>query len=283
MTYATAETSIQSGRPIELYSFTVGLNTARFTNAHVLQNHLTFDFLPAVISRNQFKVDSDQPGSAVEISLDLDDTACAAFAELWIASAPEMNRASVTLYRKQLDDGNYITYWVGFIVSARYEQQGNVVKLLCKSLDNMFTLQGPRKNWGTSCNHKLFGTECGLNTLLFKVSGTVSAVDSTGLLYTIPGLAAPLIRRTGGMLEKAGGYERRMIVAVAGSVYTVRYPIPEIKVGDPVIVYEGCNHDLTDCAAHPNAANTSGTNVENFGGTPYTPTKNPFTNSLEYL
>lgn len=285
MSYATAEVSRQDSRPVYLYKLTVGDTTTRLTNAQTSLVLDAFTHVPAVIHHTQPKVNSDEPGSSIELILDLDDEASSAFARQWVASAPEMNRGKVVITRMQVDEvsDTVITFWIGFIASSNYEKQGNEVKLLCKSLDNLFTLQGPRKNWGTTCNHVHYGPECTLDANLYRDLATVTAIASDGITYTIPGVPSPVVRHNGGMLEKSGGFERRMIVSRTGNDFVLRYPIPEIAVGDQVSIFEGCQHDLTDCEDFPNPVNTSLTNMENFGATPYRPTLNPFTQSLEYL
>lgn len=281
MTYTSADESIEGGNPVEYYKFSAGSEINLFTNAHEEKTFLVQTYLPVEIARTQPRVNPDEPGSSLQVTFSLNDPAALQFLDNWIAGAPEVSRYKLTLSRQHLDDGGAVTFWIGFVVSAKYEDNGNQVTLLCKSLDNLFTLQGPRKNMGTTCNHKHFGTECALAATNFDHTTTVSSIDSTGLVYTLASVPAPTVRWEGGMFNKSGGFESRMMVLRAGNDITIQYPIPEIAVGDTVILTEGCKHDTVDCKAYPNASNATGTNIENFGGTPYTPTQNPFDTRLD--
>jgi len=286
MAFGDHEQSVQDAFPIELYKFEFGGTETRLTNSHQDETFSSQLYSATEISRTQPRVNDDEPGSQVEILLGVDESSANTFATQWIQAAPEVDRIKVTLFRFHTEaGGGSIVFWIGFVVSVNYVEEGNVVSLLCKSLDNRFTLQGPRKNWGTVCNHKHYGRECTLDADDFTEIGTVTVLDSTGVIYTVPGISAPTVRWEGGTMLKSSGFEKRMIVAQSGDTFTVQFPITEIKVGDLVSLVEGCAHDTVDCAAYPNTdpENPSNTNIENFGGTPFTPTKNPFTNNIEYL
>lgn len=282
MTYQSADISVEDGNPIEYYLFTAGAIRERFTNAHEEKTFLLEQYLPVEVQRSQPRVNQDEPGSSVEITLTLTDPNSREFADNWISSAPEVSRYKVTIYRQMVDDGGAITYWIGFVSSARYNEKGLKLTILCKSLDNLFTLQGPRKNWGTVCNHKHYGNECGLAVNDFDFTTTVASIDASGLVYTLTDtVPAPVVRWEGGIMTRPGRFESRMLVLRSGNDVTVQYPIPEIAVGDTVNISEGCAHDTVDCKAFPNSNNTSNTNLENFGGTPNTPNQNPFSKRLD--
>jgi hypothetical protein len=74
----------------------------------------------------------------------------------------------------------------------------------------------------------------------------------------------------GGVLEWAGPYgaETRMIVGFSGGTVTVDGPLTDLAPGDPVNVLLGCQHVVASCVNLHN-------NIQNYGGTPYIPTKNP--------
>ena len=242
-----------------------------------------FDYTPIAINRTQPKVNQDEPGSSVVVSMATNYPEAQTFTRAWVARAPSTGDTRVTIQRVHQGDGEFQPFWIGYLVSAAYEQNGELLSIQCKSLDNLFTLEGPRKNWGTLCNHQLYGPECRLNELNFVQNGTVTALAADGVTYTLSGIGAPTVRHLGGELRKPGTLAQGMIVAVSGSDFTIQYPVPDIGVGDTIQVVEGCDHTLTDCAAFPNGSESSGTNVENFGGTPYTPPLNLFTKGVDAI
>lgn len=274
MTYQTADVSIQDGNPIELYNFRGDDANFYFTNASETYTFGVTDYVPVKVARTQPRVNQDEPGSQVQLKMELSDINASVFLDQWIASAPEVTKWKLTIYRVHVDDTGSIVFWIGNVVSVRYENQGIDVIILCQSLNNLFTLQGPRKNWGTTCNHRLFGTDCTLVRGTFTTTTTVQSIDSTGLIYTLSAIPAPTVRWEGGFIIKPGtGLESRMIVERSGNDITLQYPIVEIGVGDTVQISQGCDHSITDCVSY--------SNVVNFGGTPYTPNNNPFTKRID--
>jgi len=269
MTFNSRETSAQNARPIELYHIVVSGTDYYFTNSELDQVYLTKEYLPASITRTQPRVSQDEPGSEVELTFATNEPVAQALTRAWVTSAPETRTSTVTIYKHHVDDTDFQTFWVGSIVSVSYREQGHITVFLCRSLDNLFTLQGPRRNWGTLCTHQHYDRFCTLNNVTYTQSGIVTAIDSTGVVYTIPGISAPTVRWAAGELAKPLTALSRMIIAQSGDDFTLQYPIPEIAVGDTVEVIEGCLHDVADCKGF--------SNLLNFGGIPYTPDINPFT------
>lgn len=283
MTFSTFEESLQSGRPIELYEITVGQTIYRFTSSEKPINDGVNDFFPAPISRDEPKVNNDQPGSQVTLRMATNFSLTQELCRLWVARAPSTGDTRVRIWRHHTNNTDFQLFWIGYLVSTNYEAKGTVTNFVCKSLDNLFTLQGPRKTWGTLCNHQVFGPECRLNENNFAEVGVISAIAADGVTITIPSVPAATVTYVGGELRKTGTPVTSLIVFVSGNDYTIQYPNPDFAVGDSVQLVEGCNHTLTHCALFPNVAETSGTNVENFGGTPYTPPINLFTKGGDAL
>jgi len=276
MTFETREESLEDGQPIELFEFDVGAEVFRFTSAEDDIQALGFLFTGVPMGRTQPKVNQDEPGSSVIVTLATDHPDVQLFARSWVSQAPNVGDVRVKVWRHHKLDTDFQLFWIGYMVSANYENNGSTTSMNCKSLDNAFTLQGPRKNWGTLCNHQLYGTECRLSQLDFSQNGTIDALAADGVTYTLSGISAPTVRHEGGMIEKTGTLVSAMVILVSGSDYTIQYPNSGLVVGDPITLMEGCEHNLTDCQAFPNLAEVSLTNVENYGGSPYTPPINLF-------
>ena len=285
MTFADQEESLQEGRPVELYEFTVGNETFRYTNSERSENFGGFDWQPVALTRDQVALSPDEPGSSVQVMMANEDPNSVIFTQAWVAQAPNTGDTRVRIYRHHQDDVDeqFQLFWIGYLVSPSYEEDGSVFAINCKSLDNLFTMQGPRKNWGTLCNHQLYGSECTLSIIPFTYAGVITAIASDGVTITVSGIPAATVTFVGGELIKPGTLAAGLIVQVSGNDFTVQYPIPNLEVGDSVQIIEGCNHTLTQCALFPNASEASGTNVENFGASPYTPPVNIFTKGGDAL
>ena len=51
-------------------------------------------------------------------------------------------------------------------------------------------------------------------------------------------------------------------------IITLTLPLPDLKVGDTVTAYPGCDHDNSTCSG-------KFANIDNYGGFPFIPEKNP--------
>lgn len=286
MTFAALEESVQGSRNVELYEIVVGNTTFRFTNSDQSVLFSAQTFVPTPTSREQHKVDQDQPGSELVLKFPTNHPAVSALTRQWVAKAPETGETRVRAWKGHRGDVDeeFQLFWIGYLVSSNYSNKGLITEFKCKSLDNLFTLQGPRKTWGTQCNHEHYDPECTLDPADFTQICTVTAIAADGVTYTVSGVSAPVVRFNSGEFRKQGTLSSRLIVSFTGpGTFVLQFPVPEIEVGDVVEVVEGCEHNLTDCAAFPNAAEASGTNAENYGGTPFTPPLNIFTKGGDAL
>ena len=278
MAFADYEGTVEDANPIELFEISVGTEVFYFTNTQ--EGDLTFGlntYLSEVLDRGQHKVDKNQPGSELELSLATNSPNAQALTSRWVSAAPEVSSTQLRVYKVHRNDPAQELYpfWFGSIASVDYSQDGRETLLLFRSLSDLFTLQGPRVNWGSLCNHQLFDSKCTLNRVDFQITTTVASIAVDGVSYTLASVPAPSVRYEGGELKKQNQADSRLVVNQVGAVITVQYPIPSIQVGDTVELIEGCQHNLADCAAFSNDIN--------FGGSPYTPTVNPFTKGLESI
>ena len=216
-------------------------------------------YQPATISRNGLEQGNELGRLGVEIRVPRD----LPVAGLFLAAPPE-GVVSITLYRHHAGDNEFITYWKGRVASSRLS--GSEATLKCEPIATSLKRPGLRARYQLLCRHVLYGSGCGALKDSFRVDGTVAAV--TGITVQV---AAAADREdgyfVGGMLTTAAG--ARMIVAHSGIVLTLVAPLIGLSAGDTVQLYAGCDHSLNHCAARFN-------NLDNFGGFPFIPVKNPF-------
>lgn len=259
MTYTTYEQSVADGQPVELYRFAQGINRWLYTSGQAPVDYLSETYQPLTLARGAIEQANEIHRNGIEITLPRDCPVAA----LFIAAPPE-GIVSVTIYRKHLGDTEFITYWKGRVTAARFS--GSVVQLKCEPIATSLKRVGLRARYQLLCRHVLYSASCGALRESYRVDGTVASVSGTQLT-----VAAAAGQANGyfvaGMLSSAAGL--RMITAHAGSSLTLAAPLISLKVGDAVSLFAGCDHTTAQCAGRFN-------NLDNFGGFPFIPVKNPF-------
>lgn len=110
-----------------------------------------------------------------------------------------------------------------------------------------------------------------MNQEAYKVQGSILSV-SGGLTLTISEAALkPDGYFTGGML-KLPDNTSRFIVAHAGDQITISRPVAQAIGNLTASIYPGCDHLKETC-------NNKFQNLDNFGGFPFIPGRNPFNGS----
>lgn len=280
MSYSSPEQSIAEGRPIELYRITTTAGADyRFTNA---ENSITDDipvtYTPASVSRDAFSQSQQRNATETVIRMPYLEDVTDEFAQQYIPNPPE-GRTTLTIKRHHLTDtGNeFVQIWEGTIVSAAYDDNGQV-ELLCRGYKNLFAREGPQARWAQSCQHQLYDGLCGITATAFSDSAvTVDDVAADGVTLTLSGLSSPLRDFVGGRVIKGGGVDSRLIVDQSGNVITIQQPFRSDFVdGATVSLEQGCDHSTGDCI-------NKFSNIDNFGGFPYTPGLNPYQEGLDKL
>jgi len=168
--------------------------------------------------------------------------------------------------------------WYGRVQSVAFIENGNKASLAVKTIENSINNQIPRRTYQSLCNFVLFDTDCGIASSSFRFVGTVSVVS--GNMMTIPGLTAAKGDEwsTGGYVA-LGSSEYRLILKQKNSVLgtdvvELLLPFPSNMVGKSVDVFAGCNHQIAVCGS-------KFSNVPQFGGCAWVPTKNIFMTGID--
>lgn len=265
MSYGSYESSIDSGSPIELYEFTQGGNRWYFTShANPIEKDNN-TYLPSPMTRGKIKLTSDVMKDSLKLSFPRGD----AFAGQFLGFSPE-KPTTVTILRGHITDPSedFVVYWKGRIIGA--SAGGNKIDVDCESIYTSIKRPGLRARFEYNCRHVLYGGGCNLNREAFKVSSVIGGL-SGGLWVTLEPTGKPDGYFTGGMLVSSQG-ATRFISAHVGDQLTISRPDPELEVGEPIDLYPGCDHLKTTCKNKFN-------NLDNFGGFPYIPVRNPFDGS----
>jgi uncharacterized phage protein (TIGR02218 family) len=264
VTYSTYENSLELGTPIELYEFIQGIQRWNYVSGADPIVRLGQTYTPSNIKRDRIKQSNDPFKDSLKLTFPRDDP----FASQFIGFAPE-EVTTLTVMRGHYGDpdSEFTTYWKGRVVGGRATE--NEVHVECESVFTSIKRPGLRAKFEYGCRHTLYLSGCGVNREAYLHTGAVLSV-SGGLVVTVGGAASyPAGYFTGGMLVTSDNVAR-FIVAHTSDQVTLARTVDGL-VGN-VKIYPGCDHLKETC-------NTKFANLDNFGGFPYIPTRNPFDGS----
>jgi len=282
MSYSQYEESLFHGEPIDLFLFTYGTGSEDYfgyVDCELPVTHEGKNYVPYPVERDAINSSGSLDKSGLSLRIDGN----AGVAELFRVYPPSQ---PVTLVIRQGHfgdpDADFNVIWAGRVLSCGWEE--NIATLTCEPVSTSMGRTGLRRHFQYGCPHALYMGDdaggCRASKAAATRTSTVAGV--TGSLLTLPSGwngSFDKAKFSGGMIEwlLSGRVVRRAIVKVnaATNVITMGGPIPELEVGDTVSVILGCNHQMTDCADLHN-------NINDFGGQPWIPTKNPFGNTQNF-
>lgn len=265
------ESSVEASVPIEVYEFTIGSSTYRYTST---EDPITVGaniYTPEQIERGSLSQGQEERKKLLEITLPLLN----AFAVQYLNIVPG-ERAEVTIIQLQRNEtpafDTQIVRYRGQVRSVRYTDNDTAI-LGCQSLEFALSRTIPNFVYSGVCNWFLYGAGCGADPSAHSlVSAPVTAVS--GNTITVTGVAASGKDFVGGYCKMGTFSDFRMVIAQAGDVLTLLLPFAVNPLGGTVDAFEGCDHSLLgDCETK------FGRGVE-FGGFYYVPKKNIFRSGL---
>jgi uncharacterized phage protein (TIGR02218 family) len=275
MTFDAQETGLESGEPIELFEFRLGVLEFNYTSNENDVALLSRTWVAIPISRGRIiQAVDEQQGDKLDLELPSNNEFIAKFIQI----VPGQ-RATFTLRRYHRNDAGSeaVTLFKGVLQNVNFTDNGRRAKVQALPLTRAKSRPLPRMTYQNLCNHMLYDSRCKIDkdNASFKKSLTVSAVSGNVLTVTGAGaFGADFFE--GGYIEFNDDF--RQVVEQGGTGnndLTLRFPFENSPVGEVVICRAGCKHRLiTDCQ-------TKFSNVVNFGGFPYVPTKNPFETGLD--
>jgi uncharacterized phage protein (TIGR02218 family) len=259
MSFTAYEQSDYDGMPVELYRFSMGANLWLYTSADRVIPKLTEEYQPVYITRSRLTNTGDYRKATVDITVGGDNPLALIYRSGWLSGT-----VMLTVFRHHYGDVDFTVIWKGRVINCKW--QGSTAELTSESASTMLSQASLRRHYQVGCPHALYGSACGINEASYKVSGTLSVVTAT--LLTVPGISAYGNGYfTGGMLQCNN--ELRMIVAHSGDTVTIVDSIASAIVGNTVYLWPGCARTMDSCLNKFN-------NLDNYGGLPFLPSKNPF-------
>jgi len=262
------EVSVETSRPVELYTFTMGASTWKFTSAEgdVTFNSITYS--PIAIKRGSTTQSKEQKSTVLTISLPTLEEVVAQF-----ISIQPSDTLNVTIQRIQPDAvpaTTSIMMFQGYVSSVSFKDE--LAEMRCIPFNELFSRQVPRFQYQGLCNHVLYDSRCKASEGSFKHSGTALTVSGGGTVIEVQALPTSGTPFVGGYLQIPGGSEERLIIAQTSIAVTILYPFKANVAGGTVDAFQGCDHTAVTCAQ-------KFSNILNYGGFPFVPTINPFSKS----
>lgn len=259
MSYTAREQSDYSGHPLELYRFSMGSRLWLYTSADHEVAYGADVYQPCYIKRGGFTKGGDARKSTIEIEVGASNDLALVFRNGWLPSL-----LVVTIYRHHYEDADFSVLWKGRLTGCKWA--GSVATLTSESVFTLFQRAGLRRMYQLGCPHILFGAACGLDETAWQVTATVADVTAQVVELTgISGYSDGYF--VGGMVQ--AGDQLRLITAHADSAITLVDAVEDLAAGDTVTLWPGCDRSVTACK-------TKFSNLDNFGGLPFLPSKNPF-------
>jgi hypothetical protein len=110
---------------------------------------------------------------------------------------------------------------------------------------------------------------------------TVDVSAQSGATITVPGAGGfGADWWVGGFVEIDGGDDARLVLAQSGNDLTLLLPFPQSAVGRQIIAFAGCDHTITTCDTKFDTPEDTDSNVINYGGFAFVPTRNPYQTGL---
>jgi uncharacterized phage protein (TIGR02218 family) len=284
VSYASREISEQDAAPIELYLFARAVVDRsdpcspvdepvvlqRYTSAEEAMEYDGETWAPENLRRSNIEATTEQPRLPIKITTRRN----MAIAELFRVTPPT-DVISVTVYRLHRDSSpaEAAVLWMGRVLNCNWDNTASAT-LTCEPVSTSIRRPGLRRMYQRQCPHVLYGGACGVDRSSHVSATTVT--DISGRVLTV----ASLLSRpyAGGYVEfetESGVFERRFIRSASGNALTLALPFNGLAVSDAVNVYPGCDHTMDTC-------NTVYSNLPNYGGFPFIPSKNPFDGNPVY-
>jgi len=260
MSFDSLEQSQASGAPWEIYLFQTQGQSFYLTSADEAITYLGQAYVPTTIRRDEMEETIEVDSGKITVHI----PSAHPLAALFIPYLPPSPMA-LTILAGHYGDSEVLCIFAGVVASSSFTDE---CALLCRSDKYLLQRKVPKQIYQVQCNHIFGDAGCGVDLVSVTYDGTVTAIDSTGTILTIPAFAALPHSLQGGYLILPGNQGVRAIVTQAGATVTLMSPMIGLEVGGAVSAVAGCQHDYTDCKSYDN--------VVNFCGFDLIPTINPF-------
>lgn len=271
MTFGLYESSYNSGHPINLYYFRFGSVPNAFyayTDSDTPVVHEGVTYKPIPIQRGVVTASGALDKAAMEIRTPHDSEISDLFRVY-----PPGQVVTLKVSQGHLTDGDaeFLVLWTGRVVSVSRQDYEAVIS--CEPVQTSLRRSGLRRNYQYGCPHVLYGPKCRASKAAATFPFEVSSVGSTFIVMQDAWYApSEVYRFITGMVEwdTDRGVEVRTILACDPDAKTLSLSgdTRAMMAGDTIRLIWGCGHMMDHCKHLHN-------NIQNYGGQPWIPTKNP--------
>lgn len=270
-TFDQLESGVEGSRPIELYEFTLGSTSFRYTSAEDTITIGADDYEPLAIARSKIEQGSDQNNRNLMVTIPTSTI----LAQKYVLIPPG-EKASLNVFRFQRDEtpafDTQVLLFKGRIQSSRFPNDGHSTEFAVRSTESAMNRNLPRFSFTGQCQHVLYDDACGAIATDFDHLGAASSIS--GDTITVVGAGASGFDFVGGYCRPTGVNDFRMILAQSGDVLTLLLPFQVDPTGQNIQAFAGCDHNiLGDCALVFDR-------VADFGGFAFVPSKDIFAQGL---
>jgi uncharacterized phage protein (TIGR02218 family) len=265
MTYDTAERSNYGGKPVALFSFSLGPNEWNYVEGEEGVTVGGRTYLAATINDNG----SIQSGDVTNDDYTVYAESSLAILNLFLGTPPSVE---IYLTVRHWNIGEPDAPIVGVYLVRNAKRVSELQwEIVCRALTASLNRNGLRLGWTRNCPHALYDHNCRVNPLAYRVPIVVEGLTGVSIISTgISGLPSGYL--SGGYFEwewYPGVTEKRAIEVSSGSVINVLGTTDGMQVGQTIYAYPGCNRTISMCASRFG-------NTLNYGGFPHMPGKSPF-------
>jgi len=253
---------------VELYAF-VSSSAQFYLTPHEFDVDLDGNLYASLsIERNEPALGAEAAKSALDLKLPPDGD----LVRHLLATSLTGETTAITLRIARRDTwGDYWwlsgTRWMGRVLGV--EIADDVARVRCESAQISLKRIGLRRLYSRKCSHVLYSSACGASAIAASAFVSNSSGRNVELDGGVPGSVSGGV--AGGWLQTPQG-ARHMIVSDYGSGVELLYPVA-IEVGTEVLLTVGCDHSTETCASRFG-------NLDNYGGFPAIPSKNPFSTGV---
>lgn len=272
MTFNAYETSVEDGRPIRFYRFTLGSAVWRYTTADGDQTIGGATWQPRAISDDGIKQSGDATTDALNITVPVTVGPAALFAN----SAPQQPMTAEIL-ESHVGLTTLRVIYRGEVVQVNPNRPG-VAIITCQTLSATMRRQGLRLGWSRTCDYALYDTlTCKVPKAAHAHTTTVTAVNGFVVTVASVGNSEAGVYK-GGFAEWVHPIQGYNSVTIEGqsALDLSMFDDPALlTVGMPITIYPGCPRTEAGCRRFGNIPNYGGC-LNMPGKSPFDGTDNPF-------
>jgi len=265
MSFLGKETSNHSSEPIETYTFIRGATTYRYTSSDedVVLGPETF--LSITMGRGDLELSGEVGRAPLTVTVPRDLPIC----NDYVISPPSDITTLVVKrgHRGELPE-TYVVVWMGRVLNFTWIDSS--MEFMCEPVYTSIKRLGLRRQFSRGCTHVLYGSQCRVNATAHKYTDVIAGLTSnTCSVLGVGGSGDNYY--SGGYVQwdYQGRKEKKMILKQIGDVLTLSGLPLGASLGATAEVFPGCDHTMSTCK-------NKFSNLLNFGGCPWIPTKNPF-------